>query len=184
MKKTNLLKSMLLLCALVAGSGSVWADEIIYSWNGNGSTTTAGETGGTATAVQASGTNIVVGQAQNGNWSFKMNKGFSGSDYYVSIALDKPLNGGETITIGAFRSGSASTATLGFDFVNADTQALITDPQNLSSTGTPDDVVLTVPAEARGSKTVRIYRVAGSPALYVSKFIITYNQYQVNHFIW
>ncbi len=27
MKRTNLLKSMLLLCALVAGSGSVWADD-------------------------------------------------------------------------------------------------------------------------------------------------------------
>ena len=39
MKKLLQLKTMLLLCALIVGSGSVWADPII-SWSRSGSTNT------------------------------------------------------------------------------------------------------------------------------------------------
>ena len=175
MKKTNLLKSMLLLCALVAGSGNVWAGDIIYSWDGSGNTTTGNEIGGTATA-KGGNSNIVVGNSQKGNYTFKLNKGFSSGTYYVEIALTNALKGGEKVVVGAFRTSSSSDGELGFDFGTTVTQTLKSNPVYLSSNGIPDDLEYTVPAAAAGSKTVRVYRNSGSTGVYVSKFVIISNE--------
>ena len=173
MKRFTLLKSMLLLCALVAGSMNGWADPVYYSWNGNGSTSTANETGGTAEAVQASGTNIAVGNVQKGNYTLKINKKFDSGVNYIDITLDNALKGGETITIGVFRTSSSSDATLGVDFGTTATQSTKANPDAITaSTGIPSDWTFKVPAGASTSKKVRLYRTSGSTGLYVSKLII------------
>ena len=172
MKKLTLLKSMLLLCALVVGSTSVWAGEIIYQWNGNGNTTTGNQIGGTAEAIQSSGTNIAVGNSQKGNYAFKLNKNYSSDDYYVKITLTNALKGGEKILVGAWRNGDTA-ATLGFDFGTTETQTLNSSPQVITdSKGIPVDIEYTVPAAAADSKIIRVYRNAGSTGIYVSKFVV------------
>ena len=174
MKKVSLLKTMLLLCALVAGSSSVWATTTtIYSWNGNGSTTTANETGGTASAVQSSGSNIAVGVSQRGNYCLKMNKGFSNGAYYIDITLDETLTTGDIVTIGAFRA-SSTAATLGVDFGTTATQQTKSDTDVLESNGTPTDWEITVPAAANGGNKIRLYRNSGSTGMWVSKVVVTH----------
>ena len=143
---------------------------IIYSWNGNGSTTTANETGGTATA-QGGNNNIEVGVSQKGNYCLKMNKGFSNTNY-IQIALNQALVGGETIVIGAFRTTNTD-ATLGVDFGTTATQQTKGDTDVLGSNGTPSDWVITVPAAAAGSSTIRLYRNSGSTGMWVSKVVVS-----------
>ena len=169
MKQTSLLKTMLLLCCLLVG-GSAWADTTIYSWNGNGSTTTANETGGTAEA-KGGNSNVVVGVSQKGNYCLKMNKGFSNT-YYIEITLDDNLKTGDKVTIGAFRT-SATAAVLGVDFGTTATQTLKDDTDVLASNGTPTDFEITVPAAANGSSKIRLYRNSGSTGMWVSKVVVT-----------
>ena len=169
MKQTNLLKTFLLLCALVVG-GSAWADTTIYSWDGTGSTTTANETGGTAEA-KGGNSNIVVGASQKGNWCLKMNKGFSNTNY-IEITLDEALKTGDKVTIGAFRT-TTTAAVLGVDFGTTATQTLKTDTDVLESNGTPTDFEITVPAAANGGTKIRLYRNSGSTGMWVSKVVVT-----------
>lgn len=163
---------MLLLFALIVGSVNGWADTTIYSWNGNGSTTTANETGGEATAVQASGSNIEVGVSQKGNYCLKMNKGFSSGANYINIELDTPLTTGDKVTIGAFRTSNTS-AVLGVDFGTTATQSLKNNTDVIESNGTPSDWEITVPAGANNSTTIRLYRNSGSTGMWVSKVVVT-----------
>ncbi len=163
---------MLLLCALIVGSVSGWAQTTLYSWNGNSSTTTANETGGTASAVQSSGSNIEVGVSQKGNYCLKMNKGFSNGAYYINIALNKALSTGDKVTIGAFRTKSTD-AVLGVDYGTTATQQTNSNTSVLESNGTPADWELTVPAAANGSKAIRLYRNSGSTGMWVSKVVVT-----------
>ena len=153
----------------------MWAGDIIYSWDGSGNTTTGNEIGGTATA-KGGNSNIVVGNSQKGNYTFKLNKGFASGTYYVEIALTNALKGGEKVVVGAFRTSSSSDGELGFDFGTTATQTLKSNPVYLSSNGIPDDLEYTVPAAAAGSKTVRVYRNSGSTGVYVSKFVIISNE--------
>ena len=102
MRKQSLLKTMLLLCALIVGSVSGWAQTTLYSWNGNGSTTTANETGGTATEKPSASDNVKAGASQKGNYCLKLNKGYSssGGPYYIEITLNGTLSTGDKVTIG------------------------------------------------------------------------------------
>ena len=148
----------------------MWATPTtIYSWNGTGSTTTANETGGTAEA-KGGNSNVVVGTSQKGNWCFKLGKGFQNTNY-IEITLNKALDGGETVTLGTFVA--SSTAVFGIDFGTTATQTLHENNTVLANNGTPDDWEITVPAEASGSKKIRVYRNSGSSTLYVSKLIVT-----------
>lgn len=174
MRKQTLLKSWLLLFAIIAGVGNLWAeDATIYSWNGNGSTSTANETGGTASAIGGN-SNVVVGASQKGNYCLKLGKGFSNGVYYIEIALDEALNGGETVTLGTFKT-SESDAVFGIDFGTTDTQTLHSDNPVLTSNGTPSEWTVTVPDAAKNSKTIRVYRNSGGTTLFVSKLIVTSN---------
>ena len=162
---------MLLLFALITGSSSSWAvTTTIYSWNGNGSTTTANETGGKAEA-KGGNSNIVVGVSQKGNWCLKMGKGFSNTNY-IEITLDDKLTTGDKVTIGAFRT-SSSAAALGVDFGTTATQVLKDDTSVLESNGTPTDFEITVPAAANGGNKIRLYRNSGSTGMWVSKVVVT-----------
>ena len=165
---------MLLLCALIVGSVSGWAQTTLYSWNGNGSTTTANETGGTATEKPSASDNVKAGASQKGNYCLKLNKGYSssGGPYYIEITLNGTLSTGDKVTIGAFRA-STTNATLGVDFGTTATQQTKADTDVLTSNGTPSDWEITVPASANGGSTIRLYRSAGSTGLYVSKVVVT-----------
>ncbi len=152
----------------------------MYIWDGSGAKEEdAIEKGGKAEAVQADGTNIVVGASQKGNWCLKANKGFNSGKYYIGIALDNAVNAGDQIVLGFFRTGSGSTYVLGMDFsadkesASTDYQILTTDdPEVLTSNGVPSDVTFNVPEGVKDAKYIRIYRNSGSTGLWVSKFAI------------
>ena len=162
----------------------MWAQDAIYSWNGNGkgSAQTANETGGTATA-KGGNSNVVVGAKEKGNWCLKLGKGFSSGVNYIEITLDNALTGGEIVIIGSFTTNSSATATatLGIDFGTTDTQTLYSDHTVLTSNGTPDDWTITVPTAANNSKTIRLYRNAGSTTVFVSKLIVLSSTYTVTY---
>lgn len=142
----------------------------IYSWDGSGSTSTANETGGKATA-KGGNSNIVVGASQKGNWCLKFGKGFSNSNY-IEIALDQALVGGETLTIGAFRTSSGDVE-FGVDFGTTATQSTKSDLDVLENNGVPSDWELTVPAAAAGKDKIRLYRNSGSLTVWVSKVVVS-----------
>lgn len=146
------------------------SSSTIYSWDGSGSTSTANETGGEATA-KGGNSNIVVGASQKGNWCLKLGKGFENTNY-VEIALSQALVGGETITIGAFRT-SSSAAVLGVDFGTTATQSTNSNLDVLSSNGVPSDWEFTVPAAAAGKDKIRLYRNSGSTTVWVSKVVVS-----------
>lgn len=153
--------------------------DTLYVWDGIGSTTEAIEKGGAAEAVQADGSNIVIGSPQKGNWCLKVNKGFSSGKYYLGIALDEAVNAGDTVKIAYFRTSNNSTYVLGMDFsadkdnVATTYQILTTgDPEYLASNGAPEDKIFIVPEGVADAKYIRIYRNTGSTGLWVAKFVI------------
>lgn len=167
-----------IICASTTLPEASASDEM-YVWNGVGVTTAAAATeeGGTAEAVQADGTNIVVGASQKGNWCLKANKGFSSGAYYIGIALDNAVNAGDTVKIAYFRTTTSSTYVLGMDFSAAKASAATTyqiltkgDPQALTSNGTPVDSIYIVPEGVKDAKYIRIYRNSGSTGTWVAKF--------------
>ncbi len=165
--------------AAPAGGGESGSDDsnVLYVWNGIGSTTDAIEKGGEAEAVQTTGTNMEVGNSQKGNYCFKMNKGFTKGEYYIGIALENSVNAGDTVRIAYFRTGDKSTYVLGMDF-SADKASVATtyqilsqgDPQVLASNGTPVDSIYIVPEGVANAKYIRLYRNSGSTGVYVAKF--------------
>lgn len=153
--------------------------DTLYVWDGIGSTTAAIEKGGAAEAVQADGSNIVVGAAQKGNWCLKANKGFTSGKYYLGIALDEAVNAGDTVKIAYFRTSNSNTYVLGMDFsadkdnVATTYQILTTgDPEYLASNGAPEDKTFIVPEGVANAKYIRIYRNSGSTGLWVAKFVV------------
>lgn len=153
----------------------------MYVWNGVGVTTAeaAVEKGGKAEAVQADGTNIVVGASQKGNWCLKANKGFSSGKYYLGIALDNAVNAGDTIRAAFFRTTENNTYVFGMDFsadkdnVATTYQILTTgDPQVLASNGIPADSTYIVPEGVANAKYIRLYRNSGGTGLWIAKFEI------------
>lgn len=92
MKKTTLVKTMLLLCALVVGSSSVWAKT--QSWD----LTTAKYSSASANLVTWSSLNITFTSAKNGGTDVNSYLGGSGSNthtrfYTNNILTFTPLNG-------------------------------------------------------------------------------------------
>jgi hypothetical protein len=168
--------------------------EAIFAYNGKG-TTSAEEViyeGGTLTGYgygqpgpEDMNTNMMYNSAQKGNMTIKIGKGYhknaEGEPYYfMGITLDKALEEGDLLQIAAFRTG-ATDCVFGMDFnaeadsatATADCQYLFeNDLQILSSNGTPEDVVIDVPACAVGSKFIRLYRFSGSTGLYIANFSV------------
>ena len=170
------------MIALFSATMAFAATDTLYVWDGNGLTSATGlvQKGGEAEAIQASGTNIVAGAGQKGNWCFKVNKGFSSGQYYIGIALEKGVSAGDVINIGFFRTTENSTYVLGMDF-SADKASAATTYQILSkgnpqvissSTGIPVDSVWVVPEGVSNAKYIRIYRNSGSTGTWVSKFVV------------
>ena len=77
MKKTLLLKTMLLLCALVAGSFNAWADEVTYTVSSKTAVTTSG-TAPTGSSVTFSSNGNTAQQLTSGTGQTLTLKGFSG----------------------------------------------------------------------------------------------------------
>lgn len=74
MKKQHLLKSMLLLCALVVGSSSLWAEDVTVTWNISGVVTSANykkeNTALTTSSITPSGASGTWTAVSNGNSSY------------------------------------------------------------------------------------------------------------------
>ena len=83
MKKTTLLKTMLLLCALVAGSGSVWGGDVTTMLTG--SSMLEGSSPSTSYADHTTGVTDDRGFTYTGRWTYQKN----GSDYMNMIQLKK-----------------------------------------------------------------------------------------------
>ena len=77
MKQKLLLKTMLLLCALVVGSGSAWATDVIYSIDGRNTLTTTGTAPNGSTATIAE-TYTTSKQMTSGNSQTLTLKGYNG----------------------------------------------------------------------------------------------------------
>lgn len=168
--------------------------EAVFAYNGKGTTSAEEVTyeGGTLTGYgygqpgpEDMNTNMMYNSAQKGNMTIKIGKGYhkntEGEPYYfMGITLDKALEEGDLLQIAAFRTG-ATDCVFGMDFnaeadsatATADCQYLFENNlQILSSNGTPEDVVIDIPACAVGSKFIRLYRFSGSTGLYIANFSV------------
>lgn len=140
MKRTTLFKSVLLLCALIVGSGSVWATEITYiftskSWgaevSGSVANWTSGKDGNQLTADQgiqvttgvsgANGTSpvsfnkvskVVIRYCTNATKGVGTIKVKIGSGTEKSFSVTKPSSGGTTLKDAEFTFSPAETGSI------------------------------------------------------------------------
>ena len=158
MKKALLTKLMLLLCALIAGSSSVWADEAVFTFNTDaglqelgivkpdaGAGTNLGTdpyvisgvslsatNGSTPTRVWNSSGNLDLRIYKNGTFTFQVSSG-----NITSIVLDGTTVTGFTATDGTFSNGTWSGNAASVVLTATATQKINTITVTYSSGGTP-----------------------------------------------
>lgn len=169
------MKKIFTLFAALTFAVAMSAQTTIYSWNGNANTSSANETGGTATA-KGGDSNVVAGSKQKNNWCYKLGKTYTVDNvqtHYVEIALNEALTGGEEIEISAFLTSTGKTFTIGVDF-DGDNELTFDPTEVITDNGAPTtSQKLTVPAEAAGKDKIRVYRKTGNTTGYVSLFVVT-----------
>ena len=99
MKKTTLIKTMLLLCALVVGSSSVWADPSTAGFDLSSTTTVplAANASPKTTTITGSADetwNVVI----TGTWTSSSMQGSAGSKYWQMGKKDAPITSAEFST--------------------------------------------------------------------------------------
>ena len=113
MKRTLLTKLMLLLCALVAGSGSVWATDVTYIISGKNTLTTTG-TAPTNSSATIAETYSTSKQMTSGNSQTLTLKGYNG---YKITALTLSMKSNPSSGSGKLRystnGGTNYTALIG-----------------------------------------------------------------------
>jgi len=168
-------------------------ESIVYSWEGNKDG--AIQTGGTASATDATGTDLTADDINIANSTFYVMRVRGAKDFstnVINIALEKALKTGDKIAITAYRNKNAadkqtgallkfekgeatvSTATsekAGLEFVNIDTSDDSAADQNRGTE--PNTVTLEVPADAAGSKTITMTRAITGTNLFITKIVIT-----------
>ncbi len=172
----------LLTLLVFIGGGKSWGQKFSFNNNGVNSAPTGAEIG---TAVVTSSDAKVSFAKEKGNGCMKFQSSKTESDEYFTLTPISTLESGDEITIGNYITNSSSekNAQLSIEYysntdVKLATQTATSIAGNsgtnvLTSTGTPTDEVLTVPAAANGAKYIRIGRGSGNTNLFVSKFIIT-----------
>lgn len=133
MKQKFLLKAMLLLCALVVGSSSVWADNTV-TWNINGVNTTASGGSDVNTTLK---TSSVSPNTETGVWTAVASSSYAGSSTGAQLGSGSYTFAG---TVSLSSSAIPSTATI--------KSVSIT----LSSSGTAYKIDATVGGAAFGSQ--------------------------------
>ena len=162
-------------------------ESVLYSWEGNAEG--AIQTGGTASATDAGGTDTSADDININNGSYYVMRVRGAKDFssfVINVALDKALKAGDKIAITAYRNknetGKATGALLkfekgetnvstggGLEFVNINDAVKDTEEYGTE----PNTITLTVPDDAAGSKTITMTRAATSTNLFVTKFVIT-----------
>ena len=185
MKKKYLLRTLLLCVLMLTGGGKLWADETIYSWESPSGTVS--ESGGTAT-YEHHGTNENRVNYPNGNYYTLCLNGKKGNlndaaasanAGYILITMDNALQGGETISITAYinkNSSSKASAYFVFGGTNSNVESgAYSDSENINSkyNGSITTKKVTVPAEAAGSKTIKMTRGQTGTNLFITKLTIT-----------
>lgn len=166
MKRTFLLKTMLLLCALIAGSSSVWADDsytITFANSANGATGITSSTQASTTIAQDSRTYVTTqpytinsGNCYYGDTQNCIRIGKSGNASSLSIALS---NDGKvsatTIVIRCNNTGGNN---------NSDATLSVNGKTAQTTTTTTADYTFTINADIEsitleGSASIRIYSI-------------------------
>ena len=175
------------MTATKQNSGDEPTESIVYSWEGNKDG--AIQTGGTASATDAGGTDTSADDININNGSYYVMRVRGAKDFssfVINVALDKALKAGDKIAITAYRNknetGKATGALLkfekgetnvstggGLEFVNINDAVKDTEEYGTE----PNTITLTVPDDAAGSKTITMTRAATSTNLFVTKFVIT-----------
>jgi hypothetical protein len=181
------------MTATKQNSGDEPTESIVYSWEGNKDG--AIQTGGTASATDATGADLTADDINIANSTFYVMRVRGAKDFstnVINIALEKALKAGDKIAITAYRNKDAadkqtgallkfekgettvSTATsekAGLEFVNIDTSEKSAADQNRGTE--PNTVTLEVPTDAAGSKTITMTRAITGTNLFITKIVIT-----------
>ena len=114
MKQKLLLKTLLLLCALVAGSSSVWAADLTLDLSSStGWTISKSGTSGTGSAVEMSKDGITI-TANKGYWEGSQLRVYSGSSFTVASSIGNmskivlTYTGGKEGPLSNYESGTAT----------------------------------------------------------------------------
>ncbi len=181
MRKTFLLKTMLLLCALVAGSSSVCADDVTVTWTISGVVTTQNTSGGCQvnTALR---TSSISPSGASGTWTAVSNndKSYAATDNgaaHLGAGSNREFNGTITlsstsipseakiksVTVTAISNGSSTlSATVGGNSLGSNKTISGTTSKDYTISGssqTGNSVVLTLSGTAT-SKYVTISKIA------------------------
>lgn len=184
------MKKIFTLIAVALMAVGANAQTTIYSWEGGAEGAT--ETGGKATAADADGNDTSADDINMSNSSYKCIRLRGAKDfstYTVTLTLDKELSAGDQIAITAYRNKDAegkksgallkfekgeTTATTdtdgtGLQFININSAV-----EGTSEYGTaPNTVIVEVPADAAGSKTITMCRAQTATNLFITKIEIT-----------
>ena len=157
--------------------------NVNYSWESPDGTVI--ETGGTATYEHGKEgedrTNYKNGDyytlCLNGKKGNLNDAAASANAGYILITLDDALQGGETISITAYINKNESkkaSAWLVFESGATIESAVYSDEANIDATfnGVPTETTITVPAEAAGSKTIKMTRSQAGTNLFITKLTI------------
>lgn len=157
--------------------------NVNYSWESpNG---TVAETGGTATYEHGKAGEDRTNYKNADYYTLCLNgkKGnlndadASANAGYILITLDNELQGGETISMTAYINKNESknaSAWLVFETGATIESAVYSDAANIDPAfnGVPTETTITVPAEAAGSKTIKLTRSQAGTNLFITKLTI------------
>ena len=187
MKKSTLLKTLLMAVCLLGGVSSAWADEeTIYSWEGGSPSAT--QTGGTIKAYGSDGTTESASDINAACGSFYTIKLCGKADFstnVVKITLNTALAKGDVIKVTACRNkdvekkaggfkakfdkGEATVASsTGTEFVNIN--AAVSSYSEYSAT--PNTCSFNVPDAAEGSEVITMTRSHTGTNCWVTKIEI------------
>ncbi|MBQ8158369.1 MAG: hypothetical protein IJ081_05040 [Prevotella sp.] len=161
----------------------------LFSWEGNADG--AIQTGGTASATDASGADLTSEDINVANSTFSVIRLRGAKDFstnVVKLTLDNELKEGDKIAITGYRNknaankqtgallkfdkgGTATTATTGLEFVNIDTSDASAEDSNRGTE--PNTIELTVPEAADGSTVITMTRAITGTNLFITKIEIT-----------
>lgn len=174
MKKLHLLKTILLLCALIVGSLTSWADDVTVTWNISGVATSANNqkvntalttssitpsgASGTWTAV-SNGSSSYAGSSTGAQLGASSSREFNGtvtlsSTSIPSTAIIKSVS----VTITSNGSSTLSTRVGGNSLGTSKSVTNTTATYTMEGTQTGNDVVLTF-SDTQSSKYIKITKI-------------------------
>lgn len=152
--------------------------QTLYSWESPEGTVT--ETGGTIAYVNGDGDRLNYANDKyfticlNGKKANLEDATPSANAGHMELTLDQELKAGDQIVMTAYYNKGEEkkvSAWLVFEKGEAVGSALCT--QDIQAGGTPEDITVTVAADAEGSKKISFTRNDGGTNLFITKLVIT-----------